>query len=156
MRLEVNGVQFSYNSQPLLEDISLNLKEGEVLSLVGPNGSGKTTLLKCINKILHPRRGTILVEGKNVSEVGLRDLAHSLGYVPQSAATSFPLMVFDMILLGRKPHMNWGVGERDRDIVFDMIELLELQDMAFRMFNELSGGEKQKVLMARALAQEPQ
>jgi len=141
MKLEITGVQFRYNSQPVLEDVSLNLTEGEVLSLVGPNGSGKTPLLKCINKILKPKKGTILVGGKDIASMGSKELAHCLGYVPQSAATTFPLMVFDMVMLGRKPHVTWGIGEKDKDIVFRMLKLLDLENMAFRMFNELSGGE---------------
>ena len=156
MKLEIKEIQFNYGSVPVLEDISLNIRDGEVLSLVGPNGSGKTTLLKCINRILKPKRGTILVEGKDVSRVGLKELARSLGYVPQSAPSSFPLTVFEAVLLGRKPHVNWKLGERDKEIAFGVLRLMELDDMALRLFNELSGGEKQKVLMARALSQEPQ
>ena len=127
-----------------------------MLSLVGPNGSGKTTLLKCINRILRPKRGTILVEGRDVSKVELKELARSLGYVPQSAPSSFPLTVFDAVLLGRKPHVNWKLDERDKEIAFGVLRLMELDGMALRLFIELSGGEKQKVLMARALSQEPQ
>jgi iron complex transport system ATP-binding protein len=156
MKLEIKGVQFSYGSMPALESISLGVEAGEVLSLVGPNGSGKTTLLKCINRILKPKRGTILVEGRDVSKVELKDLAHCLGYVPQSAPSSFPLTVYDTVLLGRKPHVNWKLGEKDKEIAFGVLRLMKLDDMALRLFNELSGGEKQKVLMARAFSQEPQ
>ncbi len=156
MKLEIKGVQFSYGSVPVLKDISLGIRDGEVLSLVGPNGSGKTTFLKCINRILKPKRGTILVEGRDVTRVGLKELARSLGYVPQSAPSSFPLTVYDTVLLGRKPHVNWRLGEMDKEVAFGVLRLMELDDMALRLFNELSGGEKQKVLMARALAQEPQ
>jgi iron complex transport system ATP-binding protein len=156
MKLEIQGVQFSYGSVPVLEDIGLSIGDGEVLSLVGPNGSGKTTLLKCISRILKPQRGTILVEGRDVSRVELKELAHCLGYVPQSAPSSFPLTVYDTVLLGRKPHVNWKLSERDKEIAFGVLRLMKLDGMALRLFNELSGGEKQKVLMARALSQEPQ
>lgn len=156
MKLEIRGVQFSYGSVSVLEDISLSIEAGEVLSLVGPNGSGKTTLLKCINRILKPQRGTVLVEGRDISRVELNELAQSLGYVPQSAPASFPLTVYDTVLLGRKPHVNWKLSERDKEIAFGVLRLMQLDDMALRLFNELSGGEKQKVLMARALSQEPQ
>jgi iron complex transport system ATP-binding protein len=156
VKLEIRGVQFSYGSAPVLEDISLSIGNGETLSLVGPNGSGKTTLLKCINRILKPKRGTILVEGKDVSRVGSKELAHCLGYVPQSAPSSFPLTVYETVLLGRKPHVNWRLSERDKEVAFGVLRLMKLDDMALRLFNELSGGEKQKVLMARALSQEPQ
>jgi iron complex transport system ATP-binding protein len=156
MKLEIQGVQFSYGTVTALEDISLSIESGEVLSLVGPNGSGKTTLLKCINRILKPKMGTILVEGRDVSRVELKELARSLGYVPQSAPATFPLTVYDTVLLGRKPHVNWKLSERDKEIAFGVLRLMQLDDMALRLFNELSGGEKQKVLMARALSQEPQ
>jgi len=155
MRLSINGIQFCYHSQDVLKDISLELGQGEVMSLVGPNGSGKTTLLKCINRILKPQKGHILIDGNNVTRVSLKEMAKSLGYVQQSAPTSFPLTVFDMVMLGRKPHIDWGIGKRDREVVFNIINMLDLGNLSFRLFNELSGGEKQKVLMARALAQEP-
>jgi iron complex transport system ATP-binding protein len=127
-----------------------------VISLLGPNGSGKSTLLKCLNRILKPKIGTILVKERNAKELGLKELARFFAYVPQSAAYAFPSTVFDTVLLGRRPHVHWGVGARDKEIVSQMLVLLDLEDMAFRQFNELSGGERQKVLLARALAQEPE
>lgn len=156
MRLEIKGVQFGYRSMPVLESVSLSAGEGEVLSLVGPNGSGKTTLLKCINRILKTKKGTVFVAGKDVSKVKAKELARFLGYVPQSTHNSFPLTVFDTVLLGRTPHVSFKVGERDKEIVFSVLTMMGLEEMAFRTFNELSGGEKQRVLLARSLAQEPQ
>ena len=154
-QLEIRGVQFSYKSVPVLKNINLSLDEGEVLSLVGPNGSGKTTLLKCINKILKPEKGTILVKGKNVRRMRLKELACFFGYVPQSTYNSLPLTVFDTVLLGRTPYMNFKTSERDKEMVFEVLELMGIEEMAFKMFNELSGGERQRVLIARSLAQEP-
>ena len=156
MKLSVKDVHFSYDRIPALEDVTLGVEEGEVMSIVGPNGSGKSTLLKCINKILKPKRGAILVKNRDVSKVGLRELARLLGYVPQSANYAFPSTVFDTVLLGRRPYVNWGVGARDKEIVSQMLVLMGLESMALRQFNELSGGERQKVLIARALAQEPE
>jgi iron complex transport system ATP-binding protein len=155
MKLAIDGVQFSYHSKEVLKSVSLDLGKGEVMSLVGPNGSGKTTLLKCINKILKPQKGQILIDSNNIGQINLKAMAKILGYVPQSAATSFPLTVFDMVMLGRKPHVDWGIGLKDKEIVFNIINMMDLGELTFRLFNELSGGEKQKVLMARALAQEP-
>jgi len=156
MKLEISGIQFSYRSLPILQNISLGVGDGELLSLVGPNGSGKTTLLRCINRIIKPRKGTILVEGNNLAALELKQLARFIGYVPQSAPESFPLTVFETVLLGRKPHVSWTLGQRDKEIVFNVLRLMDLDGMALRLFSELSGGEKQKVLIARALAQEPQ
>ena len=156
MKLRIHGVQFGYNSVDVLQNVLMEVATGEVVSLVGPNGAGKSTLLKCINKILKPRRGSILIEGKEVARFGLKELARSIGYVPQSVSYNFQCTVFDSVLLGRKPHVNWSISERDKDIVSEMLVLMGLEDMVMRQFNELSGGERQKVLIARALAQEPQ
>ena len=156
MKLEIKDITFSYNSRPVLEGVTLRAAEGNVASLVGPNGSGKTTLIKCINRILKPRLGTVLVEKKDVGKVKLRELAKLLGYVPQSAGYVFPSTVFDAVLLGRRPYVNWGISPRDKEVVSRMLSLMGLEEMALRQFNQLSGGERQKVLIARALAQEPQ
>jgi len=156
MKLKIEGVSFSYGSRTALARVTMSVEEGEIVSLVGPNGSGKTTLIKCINRILKPKRGTVLVEKRDVGKVKLRELAELLGYVPQSAGHVFPSTVFDTVLLGRRPYVNWGISPRDKEVVSQMLSLMGLEEMALRQFNELSGGERQKVLIARALAQEPQ
>lgn len=153
--LELKSLKFSYNSLPFIRDISFRLKPGEILGLLGPNGSGKTTILKCLNRILKPREGEIFLDNRNINRLSLRETAAILGYVPQSTHSSFALNVFEMVLLGRKPYVNWKVSEKDRDIAFGMLRTMGLENMSFRIFNELSGGEKQKVLLARALCQEP-
>ena len=156
MKLKIKGVSFSYGSRPALDGVTMSVEGGEIVSLVGPNGSGKTTLIKCINRILKPKMGTVLVEKKDVGKVKLRELAKLLAYVPQSAAHTFPSTVFDTVLLGRRPYVNWGISPRDKEVVSRMLSLMGLEEMALRGFNELSGGERQKVLIARALAQEPE
>ena len=103
MKLRVKGVHFAYGSIRALEDVSMEVGDGEMISVVGPNGSGKSTLLKCIDNILKPTKGAIWVEEKDVSRVGLRELARLMSYVPQSAAHAFPSTVFDTVLLGRRP-----------------------------------------------------
>ncbi len=156
LKLDIQGVSFSYGSRPALKNACTAIEEGELVSLVGPNGSGKTTLLKCINKILKPSNGTVCVAGKNIRTIGLKEVARCVGYVPQSASYAFPTSVFDTVLLGRKPYVTWGVSQNDKEIVVESLTMLGLQDMSLRQFNELSGGERQKVLIARALAQRPQ
>lgn len=156
MKLDVKGVSFSYGSRCALEDVTMSIGAGELVSLVGPNGSGKTTLLKCVNRILKLRKGTVLVEGHDVSKLRLKELAKLLGYVPQGTGRSFPSTVFEIVLIGRKPYMNWNVSSKDKEIVLDILTLVGLEGMASRPSNELSGGELQKVQIARALAQEPE
>ncbi len=155
MKLKINGLQFSYNSTPVLENVSLGVKKGEMLTIIGPNASGKTTLLKCINNILKPQNGTILIDEKSLNGLSLREIARKIGHVPQSGAESFPTTVFDTVLMGRKPHGGWKPSEKDLETVSNTISRLDLENIALRNISEISGGQKQKVLIARALAQNP-
>ncbi len=156
MKIKVSGVEFSFNGSQVLNDVNLDVGSGDVLGIVGPNGSGKTTLLRCINRILKPRAGSILIDGQELKTLGQEDIARRIGYVPQTENKTFPATVFDSVLMGRKPHINWKPGDRDLEIVSNVIKKLGLESLAMRDITELSGGQKQKVVMARALAQEPQ
>ncbi|WP_202320155.1 ABC transporter ATP-binding protein [Archaeoglobus neptunius] len=149
--IAVRNISFSYNTESVLRGLSFQVDGGEVVFIVGPNGSGKTTLLRCIAGILKAE-GSILIDG--MEGLSGRELAKKLAYVSQRSDTAF-LTVFDVILLGRKPHMGFGPSEKDYRIVEEIISLLELEKLAFRRINELSGGELQKVMIARALAQKP-
>lgn len=156
MKLVINKLSFSYRSTAALKDLELEVGLGEVLSIVGPNGSGKSTLLKCIDKILKPNQGAVLIDGKDVANMGLSELSKIMGYVPQNSTSTFPFTVFDVVLMGRRPHVRWSVSERDKKIVAEILEFLGIDKLAMRHLNELSGGEQQKVIIARALAQQPQ
>lgn len=156
LKLTVNKLSFSYESLPVLKSVNLTIDFGEILSIVGPNGSGKSTLLKCINQILKTRQNTVLIDGRDASKMSLKELSKIMGYVPQSSMSTFPLTVFDVVLMGRKPYINWGLSERDYEIVAKTLAFLGIEELATRYFNELSGGEQQKVIIARALAQQPQ
>ncbi len=156
MRLSIKGVVLSYGSFPVLHGVVMDAGYGEVVSIVGPNGSGKSTLLRCVARILKPGRGAILLDGKEISSLRGSDLAKMLGYVPQSAAEAFPLTVLETVLLGRKPHLKWGVGKKDLAVAEEILRYMRIEALAGRYLNELSGGQKQKVLLARALAQEPE
>ncbi len=147
----VKNVNFSYNSKPVLKDMNFSVGRGEIVFILGPNGSGKTTLLRCIAGILKPE-GAVLVEG--LENPSGRELAKKLAYVPQRSDTAF-LTVFDIVLLGRRPHMRFGPSKEDYEIVKEVISMLGLDELASRRVNELSGGELQKVMIARALAQKP-
>jgi iron complex transport system ATP-binding protein len=154
MNLTVEGLSFQYPSRKVLKEITLSLHKGECLSILGTNGVGKSTLLKCINRILRQQSGKVVVMGEDVRGLTGNDLAKHIGYVSQR--NNFPLStVFDAVLLGRKPHIKWDITKEDLEIVHNVMKSLGLEDFALRNVEELSGGEAQKVAIARALAQQP-
>ncbi|MGB9682465.1 MAG: ABC transporter ATP-binding protein [bacterium] len=155
MILKVDGIEFSYNSHPVLNDINFEVNRGEFLSILGNNGAGKTTLLKCINRILRAKKGTVFLEKEDISKLSRSEIAQKIGYVAQKQEGS-GFTVFDMVLLGRKPYIKWDVSEKDIEIVREVLEMLKLEHLALKYLDELSGGELQKVFIARAIAQEPQ
>jgi iron complex transport system ATP-binding protein len=154
LKLQIKDLSFSYASSPILKDISMALACGEVLGIVGPNGSGKSTLIRCIDRILKPQNGSILLDERNIKDMSRVEIAKQLGYVPQSAPPVFPFTVFDTVLMGRRPHLGWKSSEKDLEKVTEALGLLGIEDFALRDINEISGGERQRVLLARALAQE--
>jgi len=155
VRLKVKNVEFSYASVPILKDICIELAASEMLGVVGPNGAGKSTLLRCIDRILKPQRGSILLDEREIKKMSMIELAKKLGYIPQSTFQVFPATVFDTVLLGRRPHVGWRSGEKDRKKVLKALQMLNIEKFAMRDINELSGGQQQKVFIARALTQEP-
>lgn len=157
MSLIVDNVSFSYNKErEILSDISFELNNGESIFLLGPNGTGKTTLLKCINHILTPSSGKITINGENIANMTPAMVAKKIGYVPQYNNNVFSMNVIDTIMLGRISFAGRRIRTEDKDIVFDLIDKLHLQKFAFKNINEMSGGERQRVFIARALAQEPE
>jgi len=154
MILSVDGVEFSYKSKKILENVKFKVNRGDVVSILGVNGAGKSTLIKCINKILKPKQGTILIDNYDIDRLDNLEIAKKIGYVPQRADGNY-MTVFDAVLLGRKPHIKWDVSERDIKLTHNVLKLMDLEDYALRYTNELSGGELQKVVIARALVQEP-
>lgn len=156
MELNVNGVCFCYGSREILHDVKLEAKSGEVLAVIGANGAGKSTLIRCINRILKPQKGTVFLDGKELSSFTAKERACMLGYVPQTAKDVFSFNVMETVLMGRKPHISWGVGKKDLKIVNSILLRMGLKQFVERYLYELSGGERQKVLIARALAQEPE
>ncbi len=155
-KISVDNLDFAYNGSLVLKNISHSFDEGKLISIVGPNGSGKSTLLKCLNRILEPKNGSILLEEKNLKNFKSQELAKKIAYVPQSEQFIFPITVFDTVLMGRKPHIQWSPGKKDIMITSQMIEQFDLKDISLKSVNKLSGGQRQRVFIARALAQEPQ
>ncbi|OEU50163.1 MAG: iron ABC transporter ATP-binding protein [Desulfuromonadales bacterium C00003096] len=152
--LKVQGLDFTYKNINVLKDVEIGLNKGEVLSIVGPNGAGKTTLLKCIVGIVKPDKGTILIDGEDTHRMNRMTHARYIGYVPQSSPSKFPIIVFDAVLMGRRPYIAWKPSKKDMQIVADILKSMNLEDIALRDFDQLSGGQKQKVLLARAVAQD--
>ena len=155
--LRVLDVSFSYEAREVLKDVTLTLEGGEFVGLMGPNGSGKTTFLKVLNSVLKPKKGTVLVNEVDVSKLTAKEVAKVFGVVSQEYETSLGFTALDVVLMGRNPHLNRFKGEskRDYEIALEAMKLTNTLHFADRPFNELSGGEKQRVIIARALAQEP-
>lgn len=152
--LTVQELFFRYKNITVLKDVGIELNKGEILSIVGPNGAGKTTLLKSIARIVKPDKGTILIDGKNISRMNRLDLAKCISYVPQASPSRFPTSVFDAVLMGRRPYIVWKPSKKDLKLVADLLKSMDLEKVALRDFDQLSGGQKQKVLLARAFAQD--
>ena len=155
MKVEIEGLSFGYGDTPVLKGIDLVMEGAQVVSILGPNGVGKSTLIHCINKILSPTEGRVLLDGRDVAEYTLKEVARRVGYVPYSSSDTFPLTVVDTVLLGRHPHAGWKTTDEDLEAVFEVLERLDIQDLAMRYFNELSAGQHQKVMLARGLVQSP-
>lgn len=154
MILSVADIDFTYGGHAILSGVDFTLKGGELLAILGPNGVGKTTLLKCINAIHRPSAGVIMVEGRNVLKMKPNEIARGIGYVAQKNGSA-RMTVFDAILMGRKPHIRWKVGESDLRMVDSAIKRLNMKSLSLRYIDQLSGGELQKVSIARAMVQEP-
>jgi iron complex transport system ATP-binding protein len=153
--LSIKNLGFAYKSEPVIHGINLEADKGQILCLVGPNGAGKTTLLKCLNHLLKPTEGYVEVEGRDPGGFSPRELARTIAYVPQAGPTGFPITVFDTVLLGRRPYLNWRPKQEDIDAVVEVLERMELSAFAVRDMNQLSGGERQKAIIAKAIVQDP-
>jgi iron complex transport system ATP-binding protein len=152
--LSVQGIHFRYNSSEVLRDVSFDLRPGTILGLLGTNGAGKSTLLKCLNRILRPHRGTVLLDDTEILRLNRNEIAKRMAYVPQRYEQE-ALTVFDAVLLGRKPHIKWGPTRQDLMIVQGVLDVMGLAEHALRPVKTLSGGQAQKVVLARSFAQEP-
>ena len=153
--MEVKNLNFRYKGGPeLLKDVSFDMEPGKFLGILGNNGVGKSTLLKCFNHILKPDSGEVLLDGNNLLKQTGREVAKQVAFVSQNIPST-QMTVHDVVMLGRRPYMNWGFTEQDHEIVHDAMHRLDVEDMRGRFLNQLSGGEKQKVMLARALAQQP-
>jgi iron complex transport system ATP-binding protein len=156
--LEVCDLTCAYDGRQVLADLSLAAHPGEVLALIGPNGAGKTTLLRAMARLLHPRHGTVLLAGQNVWRMAPRSVARHLALAPQVNGATWPLTVEQAVALGRAPHRGWllPLAAEDYAAVERALQQTGLTLLREQRIMELSGGEQRRVILARALAQEPQ
>jgi iron complex transport system ATP-binding protein len=156
-RLEAQGLVCRYGDRKVLHKLTLAAAAGEVLGLIGPNGAGKTTLLRALARLLRPHLGSVLLQGHDVWKMSPRDVARHTAISPQSEVRDLPLTVTEVVLLGRTPHRGWiaPFNDEDRRVASDAMERLELIELADRPVTQLSGGEWRRVVLARALAQQP-
>lgn len=154
MILSVENLSFRYSSTDVLKSVNFHAEKGECAAILGTNGAGKSTLLKCINRIIKPKAGTVIIENDEVSNLSRTELSQKIGYVSQQNK-GMRNTVFDAVLLGRKPYIKWDVSDEDIKITKEAIDALNLEKYSLRYLDELSGGELQKVVIARALAQRP-
>ncbi len=154
--VEINNITFAYNrsSKNILEEISFDIQKNQCIAILGNNGAGKSTLLKCIDRICPAHEGSVFVDSNDVFHMTKSLMAQNIAYVQQNNEP-INMTVFDAVLLGRKPYIKWDASSEDKQIVCEIMRKMELDDFSLRNVSELSGGELQKVMLARALAQEP-
>ncbi len=153
--MRAKGVFFSYSGSPVLKNISISVEKGRIVSLLGPNGSGKSTLLKVLLGICRPQRGSVLFERKPISQIASREIAKRIAYVPQTHRMAFSYTVLDVVLMGRTPHKSFfsRYSKEDERIAFQCLDRLSIVHLKDRSYTEVSGGERQLTIIARALAQ---
>lgn len=153
--LEVEQLSFAYADKQILHDVSLVVRAGDLCGLLGPNGSGKTTLFKCCLNFLRASSGAIRVLGKDLSTYTPGHLAQHVAYVPQEHQLAFPFLVKEVVAMGRSPHLGWVpvLSREDWEVVEHTMERVDISHLAAQPYNKLSGGQRQLVLVARALAQ---
>jgi iron complex transport system ATP-binding protein len=156
--VDIQDLGFAYGEAVVLHDLTMVVGRREVFAIVGPNAAGKTTLLRCIERVLTTRTGTILIDGHDLKTLSARDVSRRVASVPQSHTPAFPYTVQDIVLMGRNPHLSAAAqpGPHDVEVAREAMDELGIRAIALRPYTQLSGGQLQMVLLARALTQEAQ
>lgn len=154
--IKIENLSYSIGNKSILKNVSLTVEKGNVVGLIGPNGSGKTTLMKHIYRALPPERKTVYIHGKEIHTMSYKDSARNLTVLRQENNSDFPYTIMEMVLMGRSPHRKFFEGDtnEDKQLAQLALERVGMEHAANRSFMNLSGGEKQRVLIARSLAQE--
>jgi iron complex transport system ATP-binding protein len=155
--VEVEGVTFRYRGEPVLREVSVAVPEGELLGVVGPNSSGKTTLLRLLSRVLAPEAGTIRLGGRNLQGLRRAEVARSVAVVPQELAVAFPYTALQVVLMGRHPHAPGAFFETASDlaVALEAMKAAGVDDLRDQPLDQVSGGERQRIVIAKALAQRP-
>lgn len=157
--MDIKDAEFSYNGKKsVFKNVSFSIEKGDVFCILGPNGTGKSTLIKCMNSLLKLKSGRISLKNKNIYSMKEIDIAKIIAYIPQSNNSVFAFSVFDIVLMGRTPHLNLTSvpGKTDYKIAEEALKNLGILHLKNKTYTEISGGERQLVLMARAIAQQPE
>ena len=154
--IEMQKVSLGYNRRAVLQDVDLRAKPGEIVGLIGPNGCGKSTVIRALSRIIPPFSGRILIDGQDITRLSRQQLAHLIGVVPQMPILPSAFTAFEIVLMGRNPHLGFlqYEGPKEIAITWQAMEKTGTQSLAERRVSELSGGEIQGLLIARVLAQE--
>jgi len=155
--LKINNLSGGYHKQRIINNVSLEIKKGDFIGIIGPNASGKTTLLRLMSRVLVPQEGNVILEDKDINQMSLKELCRKVAFVPQDTMINFSFTVFEIVLMGRIPHLKRMQLETKQDFAIAQKSLL-MTDTTYlkeKGIDELSSGERQRVIIAKALAQEP-
>lgn len=157
-KLKTENLNCGYSSRTVLEDISLEIKDGSILGLIGPNGAGKSTFLNTLARMIRPKKGKIILAGRDLWKISSREAASTMAFTPQDTGSTLPLTVNQYVQLGRAPHRGWLLPllAEDKKVIHSALEKTGMVELKDRNITELSGGEQQRAALARVLAQEPE
>lgn len=158
MNLKIAELGFAYpNGKEIFTEVNFSLKKGEIFTILGPNGAGKSTLLNCIGNLNEPTQGGIFLEKDNIKDLSLRQFAQRIGYVPQIHQPTYAFTVEEFVAMGRTPYLRAfkKLNHQDQRIIAEAMELVRITHLMNKPYTQLSGGERQLVTIARAIAQEP-